>query len=159
MLGVVEKGLGGRNKGQGIFSLQEQNIIFIVAGTNPLPQPRRTETWNFIEASEKTPLKFSLVQCTRIYFFADYVISLQMQSRLYDADLYSVQVTSLSWSSTLKKYVYTICIILIYCIFILKKKIMIKVVILLSQVGSNNNKSSLPPSPNHKYISSKTSLM
>jgi len=44
-----------------------------------------------------------------------------MQSRLYDADLYSVQVTSLSWSSTLKKYVYTICIILIYCIFILKK--------------------------------------
>lgn len=37
---------------------------------------------------------------------------------------------------------------------------MIKVVILLSQVESNNNKSSLPPSPNHSQVhSSKTSLM
>jgi len=34
-------------------------------------------------------------------------------------------------------------------IYIKNKKIMIKVVILLSQVESNNNESSLPPLPNH----------
>lgn len=44
----------------------------------------------YTEASEKTRLKFSPVQCTRIYFFADYFINLKMRSGPYDADLYIV---------------------------------------------------------------------